>query len=87
MKYLVPVQNSGLLVIVRPQQRSSKITCILELAEAKGDEKPKLDHVRSWLKGIGTVDAEGNVTLVKKLHDWLYPEPSYTVVPERNSLR
>ena len=44
--------------------------------KAKGEEKPKLDHVRSWLKGIGTIDEEGNVTLVKKLHDWLYPAPT-----------
>ena len=48
----------------------------LRRAEAKGEEKPRLDHVRSWLKGIGTIDAEGNVKLVKKLHDWLYPEPT-----------
>ena len=48
----------------------------LRRAEAKGDVNSRLDHVRAWLKGIGTIDEEGKVTLVKKLHDWLYPEPS-----------
>ena len=47
----------------------------LRKAESRGDEKPRFDHVRSWLKGIGTVDGDGKITLIKKLRDWLYPEP------------
>ena len=44
-------------------------------ADAQGEEQPKLDQVRSWLKGIGNIDDDGNVMLIDKLKEWLYSTP------------